>query len=472
MALSSSNAHIEDEFNHASRISIEDTKENSTKEYSSLSVAQKYGILAIVATAAFLSTLSANIYFPALGVIQKDLHTTPELINLTVSLYMVFQGLSPSFWAPLADQWGRRPVYLATTTVYLIANIALSLAPNYPAVLVFRMLQAFGSGPVIALGAGCISDIANPTERGIFFGIYTAGPQVSFAFGPVIGGIIAQNLGWRWIFWVLVIFAGVLLIAITFLLRETLRSLVGDGSGYANPTPSQWLKKHVKRDCPGSTTDYSRFLHCPNMLKPLIYAFQPDIGLCLIYNAIAYSIFYAMLASYSGLLETIYELDQLDTGLCYMPTGIGCILGSIVGGKILDRDFRIISKRHNYDVKILTRSSLDIDYPVYAARLRTVWINHTIFSGKKANLTSEIIPSHFDLIWFHAADQSAFSLDLGIPIHLAAVTASIAPGITYLGVQYMFLMLGMILLLSNVVLWVVKRKGPAWRKRRAENTDS
>ncbi|KAJ2956569.1 hypothetical protein NQZ79_g7598 [Umbelopsis isabellina] len=422
MALSSSNAHTEEEIRYASCISDEDTKENSVKEYSSLSIRQKHGILTIVATAAFLSTLSANIYFPALG---------------------VFQGISPSFWAPLADQWGRRPVYLATTTVYLIANIALSLAPNYPTVLVFRMLQAFGSGPVIALGAGCISDIANPTERGFFFGIYTSGPQVSFAFGPVIGGIVAQNLGWRWIFWVLVIFAGVLLIAITFLLRETLRSLVGNGSGYANPTPSQWVARHVKRDCNGSTTDSSRFLHCPNMLKPLIYAFQPDIGLCLIYNAIAYSIFYAMLASYSGLLETIYKLNQLNTGLCYIPTGIGCILGSIIGGKILDRDFRIISKRHNYDVATLTRSNLDIEYPV-----------------------------HFDLIWLHATDQSAFGFNLGFPIHLAAVTASIAPGIAYLGVQYMFLLLGMILLISNVALWVIKRKGPAWRKRRAENSNS
>ncbi|GAB5590407.1 hypothetical protein Unana1_05307 [Umbelopsis nana] len=141
---------------------VPETKDDQV--YSVFRVSQRYGILAIVATAGFLSTLSANIYFPALGVIQNDLHTTPELINLTVSIYMVFQGLSPSFWAPLADQWGRRPVYLATTTVYLVSNIALALAPNYPAVLVFRMLQAFGSGPVIALGAGCIGDIANLSE--------------------------------------------------------------------------------------------------------------------------------------------------------------------------------------------------------------------------------------------------------------------------------------------------------------------
>lgn len=68
----------------------------------------------------------------------------------------MFQGLSPSFWAPLADLWGRRPVFLATTTVYLASNIALAVAPNYASLLVLRMLQAIGGGPVIALGTACI----------------------------------------------------------------------------------------------------------------------------------------------------------------------------------------------------------------------------------------------------------------------------------------------------------------------------
>jgi hypothetical protein len=57
-------------------------------------------------------------------------------------------------------------------------------------------------------------------------------------------------------------------------------------------------------------------------------------------------------------------------------------------------------------------------------------------------------------------------------INRAAVTASIAPGINGLGVQYIFLMLGIILIVSNVFLWGIKRKGPAWRKRRAENSRS
>jgi uridine phosphorylase len=70
MAQALTNVQTEEQIYQKSHIP-EDIKEDAPNEYSSLSVWQKYGVLAIVATAAFLATLSANIYFPALGVIQK-----------------------------------------------------------------------------------------------------------------------------------------------------------------------------------------------------------------------------------------------------------------------------------------------------------------------------------------------------------------------------------------------------------------
>ncbi|KAI9288906.1 major facilitator superfamily domain-containing protein [Umbelopsis sp. AD052] len=478
--------------NDAGAVSPIDT--NDAEVYSAFSVSQRYRILAIVATAGFLSTLSANIYFPALGVVQKDLYTTPELINLTVSLFMVFQGLSPSFWAPLADLWGRRPVYLATTTVYLAANIALAVAPNYASVLVLRMLQAFGSGPVVALGSGCIGDIANPTERGTFFGIYTSGFQLAFVFGPVLGGILANSLGWRWIFWILAILAGVVLLSVVFMLRETLRSLVGNGTGYANPTPTQWLHSRFKGTNETETADTKRFRQFPNMLKPLTYAFQPDVGLCLIYNGMSYSVFYAMLAAYSRLLETTYNLNELHAGLCYIPTGIGCIVGSMLEGKILDRDFRIISEQHGYDAKVLKRGNLDVDYPIYKARFRTILFPHFIFDVTlilfgfmvyiKAPLavilvfqfifgyssTSIFIVFHTLLVDLYPKHTASIAASNNIVRCLlgAAMTAAIEPGIAGIGVQYMFLALGLILMFSSLLLLVIRRNGPIWRRRRAE----
>jgi MFS family permease len=77
---------------------------------------------------------------------------------------MIFQGISPTFWGTIADSYGRRPVLLSTMLVYCTACIFLALSPNFACLLVFRMLQAFGSSSVIAVSAGVLSDIVQSKQ--------------------------------------------------------------------------------------------------------------------------------------------------------------------------------------------------------------------------------------------------------------------------------------------------------------------
>ena len=133
---------------------------------------KKKRLVYLVSLAATFSPLSSNIYFPALNSIAAALHTRPDLVALTITIYMIFQGLAPSFWGPLADSYGRRPVLLATLVVYLIANVALALPGNFAVLMAFRGLQAVGSSSTIAIGAGVIGDIATAGERGGFMGLF------------------------------------------------------------------------------------------------------------------------------------------------------------------------------------------------------------------------------------------------------------------------------------------------------------
>ena len=65
---------------------------------------------------------------------------------------MIAQGISPLIWGSLADTVGRRPIYVASFTVYIIANIALSYSPNFAVLVVFRAVQAAGSASTVSIG--------------------------------------------------------------------------------------------------------------------------------------------------------------------------------------------------------------------------------------------------------------------------------------------------------------------------------
>ena len=87
--------------------------------YSVFSDRQRKLLVFMVACAGFFSPLSANIYFPALNALSQDLKVSNELINLTLTSYMIFQGLAPTIFGDLADMAGRRPAYVLGFIIYI-----------------------------------------------------------------------------------------------------------------------------------------------------------------------------------------------------------------------------------------------------------------------------------------------------------------------------------------------------------------
>lgn len=98
-------------------------------------------------------------------------------MDLSITTYLVAQGIAPSFWGPLADSFGRRSILIITLIVYLCSNIALGLVQNGPMLLVFRAVQAAGSSSTISLGIGFIVDITAAEEKASYMGWFTGGAQ-------------------------------------------------------------------------------------------------------------------------------------------------------------------------------------------------------------------------------------------------------------------------------------------------------
>ncbi|EEQ33866.1 Aqr1p [Microsporum canis CBS 113480] len=182
-----------------------DVENHSTEGaiYSSFSKRTKVFILMMATFSSVFSPLSTTIYLPALTPLADDLGVSNTLINLTLTTYMIFQALSPTFFGDFADTSGRRPAYITTFGVYLAANIGLALQNSYPALLVLRCLQSTGSSATIAITMGVMADIATVSERGRYVGMVLTGTLAGPALGPVLGGVLVQFLGWRSTFWFL-----------------------------------------------------------------------------------------------------------------------------------------------------------------------------------------------------------------------------------------------------------------------------
>lgn len=305
--------------------------------YSAFSTWKKRYIVIMVTWAAFISPMSANIYFPALNPLRVDLNVSTTLINLTLTSYMIFQGLAPTIFGDLGDMAGRRPAYILAFVVYLGANIGLALQNSYAALFVLRCLQSTGSSGAIALGYGVVADISTSSERGKYMGIVGAGTMMGPALGPVIGGILAQFLGWRSIFWFLVIVAGCFLFLFALTVPETGRNVVGNGSippqGWNMSFMEWWRLRKQEKSANGLSRSNTaegrrlaqaelakgRKLRWPNPLRTVHIILEKDTAVVLFYNALIYTAFYDIMASIPQLFQEIYHFNDLQIGLCYLP---------------------------------------------------------------------------------------------------------------------------------------------------------
>ncbi|KXJ89305.1 major facilitator superfamily domain-containing protein [Microdochium bolleyi] len=355
---------------------------DATKEpYSIYTSRERWCIVLTVAFAGVYSTIPATIYFPAVPLMGKAFGVTQEAINQTVTAYLVMQGISPMLWGPLSDRYGRRPVYLVCLTILLGSCIGLALCPEdaFWLLIVLRLFQAGGCASMIALGAGVTGDIATPEERGGYFGFFNLGPMLATCVGPAIGGATADGLGWRAIFWALVIMAAICMVLISLFLPETLRTLVGNGS--LSP-PNPLLNKPVIQIFARKkqhTLPSPRGGHGPSAKKPSINPFvlftYPDVALSLAFNAVTYSVYYSIMATTSSALEHAYPwLSTTLLGIGYLPTGVGMILGAVLTGKLLDWEYARAKTRHAVAVEEAMNAGRENvpSFPKEHARLRTI----------------------------------------------------------------------------------------------------
>ena len=157
----------------------------------------------IIAFTAMSGTISTNIFFPALDSLKSDLNTTQTLISVSISLFILFQGVTPVLWSAFSEIKGRRMPYIVSLVIYCAATIGSGTVNSIAGFIVLRIIQAAGSSAVLSLGAGTLADIYDSHERGVKLGIYYLLPLLGPSVGPLIGGLFTASSSWRATFYFL-----------------------------------------------------------------------------------------------------------------------------------------------------------------------------------------------------------------------------------------------------------------------------
>lgn len=124
-------------------------------------------------------------------------------------------------FAPLSEVIGRRWVYAGTLLVAVIFEIPCAVAPNIGTLIVCRAIDGIAFSAPMTLVGGTLADMWKNEERGVPMAAFSAAPFVGPAIGPLAGGFLFDSAGWRWLYWLQMILAGVAWILITFTVPET-----------------------------------------------------------------------------------------------------------------------------------------------------------------------------------------------------------------------------------------------------------
>ncbi|MBO0816670.1 MAG: MFS transporter, partial [Actinobacteria bacterium] len=155
-------------------------------------------LAALMATMA-LSAMDNTIVATAIPQVIRDLGGF-SLFSWIFSAYLLTQTVTIPLYGKVADQWGRKPVLVAGTVIFLIFSGLCALSWNMASLIAFRALQGVGGGAIMATVNTLAGDLYDLSERGRVQGWLSSVWGVSAVLGPALGGLLAQYASWRWIF--------------------------------------------------------------------------------------------------------------------------------------------------------------------------------------------------------------------------------------------------------------------------------
>ncbi|KAF8458193.1 major facilitator superfamily domain-containing protein [Kalaharituber pfeilii] len=311
----------------------------------SMSKGRKWLVTLVVSLSSTCVTCTSSIYTATYANIEHEFPGTSRLLSISgLSLFILGLGIGPMLLGPLSEFYGRRPIYLCSFTFFLIFLIPCAVARNMATLLVGRFLNGFAGSAFLSVAGGTVGDMFSGGDLGAPMMIYTASPFIGPVIGPLIGGYINQHTSWRWTYYVLLIWSGVMLASLYLWVPETyhpivlrmkalaLRSSTGDSRYWAPVERStKSIAKTVALSC----------------LRPWqLLWFEPMVLFLCLLTSVLLGILYLFFQAFPLVFSSVHHMDLQSIGLTFLGLFVGVVIGILTDPLWRQIYFHLVSRNH------------------------------------------------------------------------------------------------------------------------------
>ncbi|KAF7915700.1 uncharacterized protein EAE98_011043 [Botrytis deweyae] len=308
------------------------------------SKAFKWYITMVVALTCFVVALASSIITADLVGVEEEFNVSEEVALLSITVFVMGFGIGPMMFAPLSEVVGRRWIYGVTLFLAVIFIVPCAVAQNIQTLLVCRALDGISFSAPMTLVGGTLADLWRTEERGVPMAAFSAAPFIGPAIGPLIGGFLSDAAGWRWLYYIQIIFAFVVWVLITFTVPETYAPTILARRARKMREQSGEQEHVTEQDL-----DLRPFAERLRIF--LIRPFQLLFGelivfLISLYMSVLYGLLYMFFVAFPIVYQEGKGYSAGTTGLMFIPLALG-VIASALCAPIVNRNYMSQVRKYN-----------------------------------------------------------------------------------------------------------------------------
>lgn len=167
---------------------------------------------------ATISPFSIDMYLPGFTAIAKDLNTSIDKVQLSLTSYILGISIGQLFYGPLLDRFGRRKPLYVGLIIYILASIGCAFTYSVESLILMRLFQAIGGCVGMVAAQALVRDLFPVNKSAQVFSLIILVIAVSPMIAPTLGGYVTASIGWHWVFIILAVIALIMVVAVYFFL--------------------------------------------------------------------------------------------------------------------------------------------------------------------------------------------------------------------------------------------------------------